>query len=245
MQHPAYRLVQNPELTVRLDLFQVKRITPAVIRIALDRFKFKSLSSKPLFFRLLGTGTGRTFTSKDADYRKWVVLTVWQNSSLASEFSNTSLIKNWLTNTSEHATFLLSPLISKGRWANQEPFGQPIPKRWDGAVLSITRARIKMHMWRRFQAEVPPVSQSLHMSEGLLTAFGIGEAPIGLQGTISIWVDNKSLTQFAQREQAHREVIEKTHKLDWYSEELFARFAVISAQGHLNGVTLPPEISLK
>lgn len=102
-----------------------------------------------------------------------------------------------------------------------------------------------MHMWRRFQAEVPPVSQSLHMSEGLLTAFGIGEAPIGLQGTISIWVDNKSLTQFAQREQAHREVIEKTHKLDWYSEELFARFAVISAQGHLNGVALPPEISLK
>lgn len=245
MQTPTYREVQNPELTVRLDLFRVKHTLPALFRIAFDRFKYKSLSPHLTFFRLLGTGTGRTFTTRDADYKQWAVLTVWKNFSYASEFSKNRLITSWLPNASEHATLFLSPLISKGRWANQEPFGQPVPRRWDGTILSITRAKIKMHMWRRFQSEVPPVSLSLHSSAGLLTAFGIGEAPVGLQGTVSIWLDNKSLTQFAQREQSHRDVIEKTHKLDWYSEELFARFAVISAQGQLNGVALPPEISRK
>jgi hypothetical protein len=93
-------------------------------------------------------------------------------------------------------------------------------------------------MWRRFQSEVPPVSKSLHASAGMVTAFGIGEAPVGLQGTVSVWKTNQDLTEFAQRTQSHRDVIEKTHKLDWYSEELFARFAIIEAQGIVDSVPL-------
>lgn len=238
MNRPEYLSINNPELTVRIDLIRVKRVWPAFIRIALDRFSLRSASPELQFFRLLGTGTGQTFTSKDADLKRWVVLTVWQNEMSARKFSKHLVLKRWQRNIAEQATFFLAPLSSKGKWANRMPFDQPKPKRWNGPVLSITRARIKTRMWRRFQAEVPPVSKSLHLSSGLLTTFGIGEAPIGLQGTVSIWLDNQSLTQFAQREQAHREVITLTHKLDWYSEELFARFAIIDSAGQLDGVPL-------
>jgi hypothetical protein len=40
-------------------------------------------------------------------------------------------------------------------------------------------------------------------------------------------------------------VINKTHELEWYSEELFARFAVIAVEGSLNGVALATAIPFK
>lgn len=238
MSRPEYLQVKNQDLTVRLDLFKVGRVMPAFIRVALDRFYFRFFSPQLQFFRLLGTGTGQTFTSKDADLHRWVVLTVWQTEAAAISFSNSRIFNRWQKIANETATFFLAPLSSKGEWANCKPFGEPTPHRWDGPVLSITRAKIKLRMWRKFQSEVPPVSKSLHLSAGLLTAFGIGEAPVGLQGTVSIWLDNRSLTEFAQRKQPHREVIAMTHELDWYREELFARFAITSVAGELNGVAL-------
>jgi hypothetical protein len=73
----------------------------------------------------------------------------------------------------------------------------------------------------------------LHQSPGLLNAIGIGEAPIGLQGTFSIWKDAASLRDFAYKGQAHSEAIRATSANQWYSEELFARFAVIEERGLL------------
>lgn len=235
---PSYKSVENPDLTMRIDIFDVSKSWRAMLKIAADRFKFPAKKSGLVFFRLLGTGTGQTFTSADANYHRWVVLTVWQNQSGADAFAKSKIIKSWLRISHNHAYLMLAPISSKGHWAKQTPFGNPIPNRWDGPVLSITRARIKAKMWRRFQSEVPPVSNSLHSSPGLLTAFGIGEAPIGLQGTLSIWHSNRELTEFAQRASAHRVVIARTHELNWYAEELFARFAILTAHGALDGVPL-------
>lgn len=245
MRRPEYLSAANPELVVRLDHFAVTNPLLAFFRMAIDRFHLKFRTKDLTFHRLLGTGSGQTFTTKDADIYRWVILTVWPNELSATNFDNSLVFKNWKKISTEVATLYLSPLSSKGTWRNKEPFGDPKAHRWDGPVLSITRARIKTSMWRRFQTEVPPVSKSLHASAGLLTAFGIGEAPVGLQGTVSIWQSNKELTEFAQREQAHRSVITKTHELDWYSEELFARFAIIAVEGALNGVALASSIQVK
>lgn len=245
MLRPQYLNVENPELTVRIDHFQVKKVLPALINMAINHFQIRFNTKGLIFYRLLGTGSGQTFTSRDADMHRWLILTVWPNYESAIGFEKHPIISKWKRNSLESASLFLSPLTSKGTWKGRKPFGEPIAHKWDGPVLSITRARIKTKMWRRFQSEVPPVSDSLHASAGLLTAFGIGEAPIGLQGTVSIWIDNKSLTQFAQRERAHREVISKTHELNWYSEELFARFAVFAVAGAINGVALASAISIK
>jgi hypothetical protein len=74
---------------------------------------------------------------------------------------------------------------------------------------------------------------SLRNSPGLISAIGIGEAPIGLQGTFSLWENPASIKEFAYRGQAHREVIAATHREQWYAEELFARFAVTEMKGTL------------
>ena len=81
------------------------------------------------------------------------------------------------------------------------------------------------------------MTTSLRGSAGLRAAIGIGEAPIGLQGTFSLWESSAALRDFAYKGAAHSAAIAATEKLQWYAEELFARFAVIDESGSLNGDT--------
>jgi hypothetical protein len=67
----------------------------------------------------------------------------------------------------------------------------------------------------------------------LIAAIGIGEAPIGLQGTFSLWENGKALRDFAYKGQAHQRAIEATAQYNWYAEELFSRFAVRHVRGQL------------
>ena len=97
---------------------------------------------------------------------------------------------------------------------------------WQGEIAAITRARIKWHQNWHFWRAVPPVTTSLKAAPGLINAIGIGEAPIGLQGTFSIWKDAKSIRDFAYKSASHQAAIAATAKRQWYAEELFARFAV-------------------
>jgi hypothetical protein len=78
-----------------------------------------------------------------------------------------------------------------------------------------------------FWRAVPPVSAELHRADGLRLAVGIGEAPVGLQGTFSLWDSHDALTGFAHRRAAHVEAIRRTAEVGWYAEELFARLAVL------------------
>jgi hypothetical protein len=82
---------------------------------------------------------------------------------------------------------------------------------------------------------VPPVSADLHRVPGLRLAVGIGEAPVGLQGTFSLWQDGASLVDFAHRRHPHADVVRRTPVEGWYAEELFARFGVLSAEGTFEG----------
>jgi hypothetical protein len=110
-----------------------------------------------------------------------------------------------------------------------------VPGRYDGPVAALTRARITARRTVQFWRSVPPVSTDLHRSTGLRLAIGIGEAPIGLQGTFSLWDSAASLTDFAHRRAPHQEAVRRTTELGWYSEELFARFAVLDVEGTFDG----------
>ena len=125
---------------------------------------------------------------------------------------------------------VLSPISSHGQWAGKQPFS-PSVKDWDGQVVAITRARIKWNHNLRFWRSVPPVTLSLQSAPGLIAAIGIGEAPIGLQGTFSLWESAAAVKEFAYRGAAHQKAIADTSRYNWYSEELFARFAVVDLRG--------------
>jgi hypothetical protein len=79
------------------------------------------------------------------------------------------------------------------------------------------------------------LSADLHAAAGLRLAVGVGEAPIGLQGTFSLWDSPAALTEFAYRRPAHVEAVRRTTEVGWYSEELFARFAVLGVEGTVGG----------
>jgi hypothetical protein len=189
------------------------------------------------FAKLLGTGDGRTFTARDADPLHWGLLTVWDDEAAAARFSAGAhrAVDSWRRIASEELTVRMSPVASRGTWARETPFGQPVPRRPDGPVASITRARIAPRKTLTFWRAVPAVSADLHTVPGLRLAVGIGEAPIGLQGTFSLWRDSDALNEFAHRRQPHRDVVCRTPLEDWYVEELFARFEVLAVDGTFAG----------
>jgi len=205
-------------------------VARAVGRVAVDRGAVRRIPGAG-FVKVLGTGSGRTFTPRDADLGHWGVLVCWRDADGPARYEASRAHRAWSAMADEQLRVLMRPLASRGTWAGRQPFGDPVAHRVDGAVAAITRARIAPSQWRTFWSAVPPVSGDLHEVDGLRLALGIGEAPVGLQGTFSLWESHAALTEFAHRRAPHQEVMRRTHDEQWYAEELFARFTV----AHLDG----------
>ena len=167
--------------------------------------------------------------------RHWGLLAIWDSENAAAAFEHSGTVRGWGRLATDRLRLTLRPLTSRGTWAGQQPFGDPTPQRHDGPVAAITRARIRTAKALTFWRSVPPVSADLHRSPGLRLAVGIGEAPIGLQGTFSLWDSAAALTKFAHRRTPHVEAVRRTAEVGWYTEELFARFAVLDVEGTLAG----------
>jgi hypothetical protein len=221
--------MRNSEVTV-IYFWKIKsaNIGFALLRMALDRGALRRIKGVQ-FAKMLGTGKGETFTPRDADANQWGVLIVL-DSALLDSLDNSKLIKRWRSHSLSEVRYLLDPISSHGLWAKVNPFAYATTQS-DGEVVAITRARIKWFQNFRFWRAVPPVTASLHSSAGLIKTIGIGEAPIGLQGTFSHWNSGSDLRNFAYKGAAHQEVIAATERHHWYAEELFARFAVRDIRG--------------
>ena len=207
-------------------LFTVKQsaIPFAFLQMATGRRTARKISGVT-FAKLMGTGTGKTFTPSDADLAQWAVLFV------AKDFEtvdSSQFIQRWRKQATKTQIFHLDPVSSQGKWSGQEPFQLTGKPHAGGPIVAITRARLKWSQALRFWRSIPPVVLDLHQSPGLLFSIGIGEAPIGLQGTLSVWRSAADLRDFAYKNAPHRAVIEDTKRFDWYSEELFARFDLIN-----------------
>ncbi|MFB9377683.1 monooxygenase [Kineococcus gynurae] len=220
-------------VSVHVWTVPTRAVGAALGRMALDRVRL-TRTPGARFAKLLGTGDGRTFTVRDADLRRWALLVAWSSTEAADAFAGSAVLRDW-DRSAEHRTVLrLAPLTSRGRWSGREPFGPSDPaaaRAHTGPVASITRARLRMHRAPSFWRAVPPVSSDLNTVPGLRYATGIGEAPVGLQGTLSVWDSTQALTGFAHRRRPHLDVMNRTPEENWYVEELFARFAVLSAEG--------------
>lgn len=207
----------------------------AALRMATQR---RGLARLPglTFAKLLGTG--RSFSPRDADLRHWALLACWAHPGDAALLDSGPVGLAWRRIATETLAVRMHPLASRGRWSGREPFGAPAPRRWDGPVAAVTRARLAPRRVRAFWRAVPPVAADVHAGEGPLLTLGIGEAPLGLQGTFSLWPSVAALTDFAYRRPAHARVVAATPREGWYAEELFARFAVQDVQGRLHGTAV-------
>ena len=212
--------------------WQIKKVflPVAILFMAIHKFALKRLPGVS-FVKLLGTGKGESFTPKDADPFRWGALVTIQQDNL-DNLDKSKVIRGWQKIAKKEYRVILKPISVHGLWSGKQPF--EVEKfDWNGKIAAITRARI---VWRKnliFWRAVPPVTISLHQSPGLINAIGIGEAPIGLQGTFSLWESAAQLRDFAYKGQAHTQAIKATEENKWYSEELFSRFAVVQERGGL------------
>lgn len=235
MPPPQGSSTRPPAVSVQLFDVHGAGIARALWRMAADRRRLRDIPGLR-FSKLLGTGDGRTFDVRDADPRLWGLLTVWDDARQRADFMAASpTAQAWRSLSDEQWRIDLAPTVSKGLWSGTNPFTPTVPDRSGGPVAAVTRARLRPGRALRFWRSVPPVTAALGDAHGLLLSIGIGEAPVGLQGTFSVWRDERSLTAFAYRTREHRRVIAATEELGWYAEDLFARFAVDSTEGSVRG----------
>jgi hypothetical protein len=179
------------------------------------------------FVKLLGTGRGREFGPARTDVTRWAALTVSDGPPPGWP--------EWARRSTASCRIDLAVLRVRGRWAGREPFPDAAAAvdgdDAKGPVLALTRARLRPARAVTFWRSVAPVASALTGAPGLLAAFGIGEAPLGWQGTVSVWRSAPDLARFAYRHPQHRRAIEQTAANRWYAEELFARFAVLDVVG--------------
>ncbi|MDL2343855.1 spheroidene monooxygenase [Deinococcus sp. MIMF12] len=191
------------------------------------------------FFRLLGTGRGDDLTL-GADFRRWARLAVWKDEAAFREFETSPWRGRERAHLAGSGTLLLRPLRSKGHWGGREPFGSPAAEPSTGPLAVLTRAAIRPARLRAFWSAVPASQQGLHTHPGLLLTLGMGDVPLLSQATFSVWEGAASVKAYAYAGAGHREAIARTRQEGWYSEELFARFEVLAAEGDGLGLVLPP-----
>lgn len=255
---PASSIGPVPIELVTLHVWRVpRRASPlALARMAVDPRRLRATPGVR-FGKLLGTGSGTGFGPSDVDLTRWAALAVWSDPARAADFDDGPVGRAWARIADAGARLELRPMASRGRWAGVEPFGvdparRPPPADGDparrpppaghgppaarqptsgGPVLALTRARLRPSRAVTFWRAIPPVAEALRDAPGLLARFGIGEAPLGFQGTVSVWRDTTDLVRFAYRHPEHRAVIARTPDTRWYAEELFARFEIRGVAG--------------
>jgi hypothetical protein len=206
------------------------------------------LNKNNQFWKLMGSGRNGTFDIMP-DWRQWAVLEVWADkcndsnelptpNSIPSTRNQTPNFLNtwWRFFHCEKWVILLEPIEGHGTWDGKHCFGV-IPKQTDyeGLIAILTRATIRIRSLQQFWGNVSGVAKQMAKANGFITSLGIGEVPLLKQATFSIWETKAHMKQFAYQMQEHAEVIRKTRKENWYEEEMFVRFKIISSTGKIQG----------
>lgn len=184
------------------------------------------------FYKLMGSGKGMGFNPLP-DWSTYALLQVWDSEASADVFFEQSeLMNKYRTRTSNIWTLYLKNIIARGEWSGSNPFQASTDlDSSDPQLAVITRASIKFSKLRKFWSYVPTSHSKLQENKGLIFTKGIGEIPIIQMATFSLWKNAAALKAFAYKGAEHRKAIEMTRELDWYDEELFARFQVIKQVG--------------
>lgn len=201
------------------------------------QFGIGALSKVPglLFSKLMGSG-GKNGFSAIPNFGVYVLLCTWDSEQSALNFfEQNSFFNQYKSKSKEQFNVFLHFAESHGFWDGKQPFEKSTTLQSDKPIVVLTRATIRTHKLFSFWRRVSKVSHSLDDYSGLIFSIGVGEWPLIQQATISIWRSQREMMDFAYKNPKHKEVVKLTKKLDWYSEEMFARFVPYKLEGNWNG----------
>lgn len=180
----------------------------------------------------MGCGKNGSF-DKVPDLQQWAVLIVSDKEPVPFGW----FMRTWykLFNC-EIYTMELTPIEGFGKWDGRAVFGElPRNSGYDNKIAVLTRASIRLSKLKYFWEHVAPVSNQMRQAPGFIFSAGIGEIPWIKQATFSVWESKEAMKNFAYKNLDHAEVIKKTRKQNWYSEDMFTRFIITNTHGTLLG----------
>ncbi|MFK7833569.1 MAG: hypothetical protein AB8B52_09850 [Winogradskyella sp.] len=184
------------------------------------------------FWKPLGSGSGNGF-SIWPDFSTFGLLTVFDTEAQAKQFLTSDVIAEYSKTASNFSHVLMHSIKAHGQWSQQEPFIASASYDENQPIAVITRATIKPKLAYKFWKYVPSVSKSMIGHQGLRFSKGIGEWPILMQATFSLWDTGIDMMSYAYKNEKHADMVKKTRELGWYSEELFSRFHPFEIRGDL------------
>jgi len=194
------------------------------------------------FWKLCGSGTGEGFTPVP-NTAVYAILAVWPDAETARARTQAGIFARYQAKAQENWTVFLQTQSVRGAWSGREPF---VAHEGPGnaPLAALTRATIKPRIATRFWRRVPNISEVIGKDPNVAFKIGIGELPMLHQVTFSIWPNQKSMDDFA-RTGPHAAAIRAVRQEGWFSEELYARFAVHSDRGTWNGVSPLAKLKLE
>ncbi|MEM7075874.1 MAG: spheroidene monooxygenase [Pseudomonadota bacterium] len=191
------------------------------------------------FWKLCGSGTGEGFTPVP-NTGVYAILATWPDHATAErQIATAGIFRRYRNRAEESYTLLLNPLSVRGKWSGRAPFeasGAPPPGHApSGPVAALTRATVRPRAALKFWGRVPDISAVIGEDENVAFKIGIGEVPLLHQITFSVWPDTDGMARFARRDGPHARAISAVRDGNWFSEELYARFAILGEHGTWGG----------
>ena len=223
-----------------LSLFRFTNLKSKVWAFGQMQFAHSALAKVQglRFYKLMGSGRDLGF-SPLPDWGVYALLCVWENEEAANTFfAEARIFQQYKDHAAEHWNVFMKPLNTKGLWSGKNPFAPSLDLDDQNPLIAvITRATIKPSKLIPFWRYVPTSQRPIQAGcPGLIYTKGIGEAPLIQMATFSIWESLDALKNFAYNSPEHKEAIKRTHRIDWYKEEMFARFQPYKSTGLWGGV---------
>ena len=105
--------LRGPVASMHLRRVLGAGVPGAIASMALDRWHLRHTAGLR-FWKLLGTGSGQTFTPNDADPTTWGLFAVWDSVDALDQFMTTSAVAHRWSSAAETWLATLLPLTWKG-----------------------------------------------------------------------------------------------------------------------------------
>lgn len=185
------------------------------------------------FYKLMGSGRGLGFNPWP-DWSIYTLLQIWESEEDAEQFFETSIFfKKYRTKAAQSSTVFLRNVASHGTWDGLTPFESEVTLEDEQLPrMVLTRATIRKSKLRKFWNYVPTSQKPIENAKGLIYTKGVGEWPLIQMATLSVWKSEQAMKDFAYGSEEHKKAIKMTKELNWYKEELFARFVPYRLDGN-------------